>query len=288
MKKLNVEKTQTYLASKVKLYIKLIIKEYGKYIPITLLEQLNSITDYRQIIKIYDYGQINAYANKNQISMPLCADKVLNMMSKMLGYGINRNHKTYNTETTVVNNNGFGTYLLHVFISGTDTKGYYDDLLLHETVHFCGGDGSSVLKEGMVELLTRMLAQKYNLRTSFCGYPKEVKLCYKLMEIMGEDTIKRLAFMTNVKSEIMYLRETLGDDIAELYIKVYEIAEREFYFKYYSHMKEFNNILGIFKKIIFYKNIDYSQVYSIIDEYSEKLNSKNKKIVSTDTIFLLT
>ena len=45
MKKLNVEKKQTYLASKVKLYIKLIIKEYGKYIPITLLEQLNSMTE---------------------------------------------------------------------------------------------------------------------------------------------------------------------------------------------------------------------------------------------------
>lgn len=129
----------------------------------------------------------------------------------------------------------------------------------------------------MVELLTRMLAQKYNLRTSSCGYPKEVKLCYKLMEIMGEDTIKRLAFMKSRKNEIAYLRENLGDDIAELYIKVYEIAEREFYFKYYSHMKEFNNILGIFKKILFYKNIDYSQVYSIIDEYNEKLNSRKQK-----------
>lgn len=279
MKKLNIEETQTYLASKVELYIKLIIKEYVEYIPINLLEQLNSITDYRQIIKIYDYGEINARANSEQISMPLCADKVLNTMSKIPGYGINRNHKTYNGETTIVNNNGFGTYLLHVFISGTDAKGYYDDLLLHETVHFCGGDGSSVLKEGIVELLTRMLAQKYNLRTSSCGYPKEVKLCYKLMEIMGEDTIKRLAFMKGIKSEIIYLRETLGDDIAELYIKVYEIAEREFYFKYYSHMKEFNNILGIFKKILFYKNIDYSQVYSIIDEYNEKLNSKNKNSV---------
>lgn len=63
----------------------------------------------------------------------------------------------------------------------------------------------------------------------------------------------------------------------ELYIKVYEIAEREFYFKYYSHMKEFNNILGIFKKILFYKNIDYSQVYSIIGEYNEKLNSRKIK-----------
>ena len=278
IKSLNIEKTQEYLALQVELYIKLIIKEYGKYIPKYIIEHLNGITDYKQIIKIYDYGEINAYANIGRINMPLCANKVLNKISKIPGYGINKNHKPNNGKTSVVNNNNFGTYLVHAFISGTDARGYYDDLLLHETVHFCGGDGASILKEGFVELLTRMLAQKYNLRTSFCGYPKEVKLCYKLMEIMGEDTIKRLAFMTNVKSEIMYLRETLGDDIAELYIKVYEIAEREFYFKYYSHMKQFNNILGIFKKILFYKNIDYSQVYSIIDEYKEKLNSKKNSV----------
>lgn len=75
------------------------------------------------------------------------------------------------------------------------------------------------------------------------------------MAIMGEDTIKKLAFMTNIKSEIMYLKENLEDDIAELYIKVYEMDERVL-FKYYQYIKKFNNILGIFKKILFYKNID--------------------------------
>lgn len=59
-----------------------------------------------------------------------------------------------------------------------------------------------------------MLAQKYNLITSSCGYFKKVKLCYKLMKIMWEDTIKKLAFMTNIKSEVMYLKENLEDDIA--------------------------------------------------------------------------
>ena len=48
-------------------------------------------------------------------------------------------------------------------------------------------------------------------------------------------------------------------------------------FKYYQYIKKFNNILGIFKKILFYKNIDYSQVYSIIGEYNEKLNSRKIK-----------
>ena len=166
---MNIEEVHKYLTINIENYIKLIIKEYGSYMPTEILERLNNISDYSKILKIYDYGEISAYANKYGISMPLCADKVIGQMSKLPLYGVYKNHRTYNEDTIINNNNSFVTYINHVFISGTDTKGYYDDLLLHETMHFCGSDGSSVLKEGINELLTRMLAKKYNLRTNSCG-----------------------------------------------------------------------------------------------------------------------
>lgn len=49
----------------------------------------------------------------------------------------------------------------HVSISGTDTEGYYDDILLHEVMHFCVGDGGSVLKEEINELFTRKILFAY-------------------------------------------------------------------------------------------------------------------------------
>lgn len=232
------------------------------------LERLNNITDYSKILKIYDYGQINAYGGKTGIKMPLCADKVIGKMSKIPLYGINRNHKIYNEGTIIENDNNFLTYINHAFISGIDTKGYYEDLLLHETMHFCGSDGSSVLKEGINELLTRMLAKKYNLRTSSCGYPKEVKLCLKLMEILGEDVVKQLAFIHDRDLEISFLK-TFGDDIARLYMEVSLIAEDEFSSKYYSHMNEYKGITGIFKKTLLYSKIDYSKAYEVIDSYAK-------------------
>ena len=57
--------------------------------------------------------------------------------------------------------NIFFAYVKHVSISDTDTEGYYDDILLHEVMHFCGGDGRSVLKEGINELFIRKILFAY-------------------------------------------------------------------------------------------------------------------------------
>lgn len=259
------------LTERIKEYISIIIKEYGEYIPKERLDYLNSIEDYSKILRIYDYKEVSAYANERNINMPLCADRLLNIASKVPGYGINKNHKTYNDDNMVINNNTFLTYIKHVFISGTDAEGYYEDLLLHEVMHFCGSGGGKVLEEGTNELLTRMLAKKYNLRTNSCGYPKEVKLVNELMECFGEKTIKRLAFIKYKEDRIDYLKNKLGEDAANLYSNVYEKTQKEFEDKYYSHMSEFKGATGLAKKVLFYDKIDYSKVYFLIDEYKNNL-----------------
>ena len=277
---INIEETHRRLTKKIKEYIKIIVKEYGSYMPERVLNKLNNIVDYNQILKIYDYGEVSAYANEKNINMPLCADKILNMASKIPGYGINKKHKLYNKENMIINNNSFLTYIKHVFISGTDAEGYYDDLLLHETLHFCGSDGARVLKEGINELLTRMLAQKYNLNTNSCGYPKEVKLAYDLMNCLGEDIIINLAFIKNFNKELEFVRENLGEDASNLYYQVNNLAEKEFNEKYYSHMSEFSGTVGIAKKVLFYKKINYTKVHSLIDDYNNSLdNNRIKKSI---------
>lgn len=276
MSTLNIEEIQRRLTERVKEYIKIIVEEFGAYMPESVLNRINSIKDYSQILKIHDYGEVSAYANSQNIHMPLCADRILNMASIIPGYGINKKHKTYNPKSMVINNNTFLTYIKHVFISGTNAEGYYEDLLLHEVMHFCGSNGASVLKEGINELLTRMLAKKYNLRTNSCGYPKEVKLAYDLMSCFGEDIIIRLAFIKGFENELNYIRENIGDDAANLYFQVYNTAEKEFNEKYYSHMSEFSGVIGIAKKVLFYKRIDYSNVHQMIDNYTNSLSDNNE------------
>ena len=46
------------------------------------------------------------------------------------------------------------TFIKHIFLKGLSLKEYFKEILLHETMHFCGSDGAGVLKEGINELLT--------------------------------------------------------------------------------------------------------------------------------------
>lgn len=273
MSSLNVEEIHRKLTERIKEYIKIIVEEYGPYMPEEVLIKLNSVEDYNQILKIYDYGEVSAYADSNNVYMPLGVDRLLSIASKVPGYGINKNHRPYNSENIVINNNTFLTYIKHVFISGTNAEGYYEDLLLHEVMHFCGSGGGTVLDEGTNELLTRMLAQKYNLRTNSCGYPKEVSLAYELMKCFGEETVIRLAFINSFNQKIEYLKDTLGEEAANMYLQVSELAEKEFNEKYYSHMSEFLGALGIAKKVLFYKKIDYSEIHNIIHNYNNALDA---------------
>lgn len=273
---MNIEETHKNLTEKIKEYIALIVKEYGPYMQDINLIKLANINDYSKILKIHDYGEISAYADSGNIHMPLCADKLLKIANKFPGYGINKNHKAYNTENIIINNNTFLTYVMHVFISGTNAEDYYGDLLLHEVMHFCGSGGGSVIEEGTNELLTRMLAKKYNLRTNSCGYPKEVRLVYKLMKCFGEEAIIRLAFIKKHEDKVKFLKDNLSGKEADLYDDVCKLAEKEFQEKYYSHMHEFSGAVGIAKKVLFYQKIDYSNVYELINNY-EKSNKEEEK-----------
>lgn len=259
-----VEEIKKNLGKDVKVYINAIKEEYNKYIPIDVLNKLNNIKDYEDIIKIYDYGTINAFATDDYIAMPLCAYKVIDKMSRMIGYGFNKKDKLYDD---IINNNTFFTYVKHVFISGTNIYEYYSDLLLHEVMHFCGSGGSNIIQEGINELLTRMVAKKYNFRTNYCAYFKEVKLVYELMQVFGEEIIIQLAFINDLDEQLLFLKRELGNDASELYYNVYYEANKEFMSKYYCHMNEFSGIKGMFKKILFYKKLNYNKAYKLIKQY---------------------
>lgn len=268
-----MDENKKIIVSKLEIYVKAIIEKYGCYIPSDRLEYLKNIDDYSKFVNIYDYGSINGFASSDGIGLPLCVNRIFNKLSKIPGYGINKNHKSYNNDSLIINNNTFVNYLIHVFVSGTDSLGYYEDLLLHETMHFCGSGGSSALKEGINELLTRKLALDKGFRTNGCGYPNEVKIAYELENILGEDTINSIAFMNSNKDIYNYLVNTFDKDAAEFYFNVNDAMEKEFYLKYYRDIDSYNGIRGIIKKTVNYKKIDYSNVYKLIEDYKNRNNN---------------
>lgn len=263
------------LTLKVAKYIKAIIQEYGKFIPKERLSYLGNI-NYDEIIQIYDYGNINGLANPKHILLPLNAEKALEKIKTLPGYGSNPNHQTYNQATAIINDNTFETYVNHAIVTGMTLEQYFEDLLLHETMHFCGSDGGNALKEGINEYLTRKLALKKGFHTNGCAYPKEVKIAHTLESILGEEVITQIAFIKPYDKVLSYLETTLGKDASELYQNVTHAMDEEFYNRYYRHMNHFDGLEGIQEKVTNYKQIDYSKVEQIIEQYKKTKSSQNK------------
>ena len=102
-----------------------------------------------------------------------------------------------------------------------------------------------------------------------CAYPKEVKIAHTLESILGEEVITQIAFIKPYDKVLSYLETTLGKDASELYQNVTHAMDEEFYNRYYRHMNHFDGLEGIQEKVTNYKQIDYSKVEQIIEQYQK-------------------
>lgn len=123
-------------------------------------KNLLSINDYEECIKIADTGTISLLCGENKILFPMLAFSLLENMKKSEKYGSNANHKCYTSETLIKNENTFHDYINHAIVVGLTPEQYFQESLLHETIHFCGSGGRDPLREGLTELKTRELAKK--------------------------------------------------------------------------------------------------------------------------------
>lgn len=64
---------------------------------------------------------------------------------------------------------------------------------------------------------------------------------------------------------------TLGSAASLLYNDVMIAMEDEFQEKYYKNMDSYNGLVGIARKTIDYKKINYKKANELIDEYEKKL-----------------
>ena len=262
-----VENTKRILAKDMKEYVQVILKEYGGVIPEERQKFLSAIDDYYSRIIVEDSGTISMFATNNGIIMPKGAYQIFKYMRMIPGYGINKKHKSYK-EGEIVNKNTYYDYIKHVFISGMSVEEFFRDTLLHETMHFCGSDGGSAIREGLTELKTREIAQKYGLRASRCGYPKEVEVVRKLQKIIGTDIMDKITFARNNNEIDRILQENCGSVVADLFFEISYLMDKELNAKY-DHSK-FGGLFGPIKKAKAYSKIDYSNIYEKLKVFEEE------------------
>ncbi len=84
-------------------------------------------------------------------------------------------------------------------------------------------------------------------------------------------------FIRNFKQSLDYLDMTLGSAASSLYNDVMIAMEDEFQEKYYKNMDSYNGLVGIARKTIDYRKINYKKANELIDEYEKKLSNPEQQ-----------
>ena len=241
------------LINRIKEYISIIRNEFPD------LVQIPGDIDYEKLVHIENTGTVSLFVRDSNFYFPASAYEMFKKLNSHPNFGINKEHKTYTLDTLISNNNDFYDYIEHLILIGAEPIEYFEEVLLHEVMHFCGSNGASALTEGINEYLTRKIALKYNIITNGCGYPKEIKIVLKLKEILGEETLIKLAFCKN----LMELKTILKHpEQIEFLSELSKLMDREFHLKYYQYQFK-----TPFEKAERYKDIDYQEAHDLIDTY---------------------
>lgn len=263
-----IELDRKEISQLVKKYVTIILEEYKEYIPINIQNKLKSIKDFYDYVLVVPNHTISLFANpiNTTIYLPFDAYKAIEILKKLPDYGIDKNHKTYKENNIVLNDNTYRDFVNHVIIKGESCVEYFKEILLHEVMHICGSSGFNALCEGFNELKTREIAEKYGLETSYCGYPKEVKIAYELQQIFGRKIGDKINFL-DFKERLILLEQEVGEEAATLYKNIFVSMEKEFRPYITKSYPAFN---GIKEKCDEYDKIDYKEVYSFLNNYKDK------------------
>lgn len=264
-----IQRDQQILSCYLEKYIQIILAEYNNIIPNEKKEFLTNIDDYTNLIKTDETGTISLFVRNNKIYLPISAYQAIEEMKKNPQFGSNKNHLPYTEDTMLLNNNTFFDYIQHVVLKGLSAREYFEEILLHETMHLCGSGGASALREGFTELKTRQLAKKYHLNTSCCGYPKEVEIVYQLEQILGKEVTDKIAFANNDLEIYRLIQQEVGQEEADLYQEIDKIVTKNFM----PYMAEkYPGINGPQKKTETYNKIDYSEAKQLLNQYNKAHN----------------
>lgn len=268
---MNIADIKNNLISEIQKLVKIIKKEYPNLVDVPVNYDL------QELVHIEQTGTISLFVRNHNFYFPLDAFKVLGAFKRIPGFGMVKNHKTCNQDNMIINDNTYITYIKHAFLKGLTPEEYFKEILLHETLHFCGSGGRTAIREGINELKTRQLAKKYDLLTSSCGYSKETKIAYELENLFGEDIINKISFSKS-RWEIKEILDSVSPIASSFFFTLETVMEEEFYDKYMKY--EFPGLTGPFKKTQKYNSIDYTKAYLLIDEYKEKIGSKKDNVLS--------
>lgn len=244
------------IRKKILCYLQVIQDEY----PVSMERIMKIKTDLNSKIH-FSHGTITFFVRDNELYLPEDAFAVIDEFSKLEEYG-STNNTGVRVEDYLKTDATYMDYVKHVITDGLDVLSFYEESLLHEVMHMCGGSGGALLDEGFNELKTRELAQKYGIKIAAVGYQKEVEVAKRFEDILGTDVCSKLTFLP-LEERNDYLYSIGGSDLVGFYNQVRNTMEKEG--KEYS--RNVSEVRNPFVKVKLYDKVSYKNTWDVIERY---------------------
>lgn len=199
------------LKKQADLYLEIIKKEFN------INKNLKNLE-----IKIEDNKSLFPTSMDNTIILPKSYKALIKELKKLPKFGYNKNH-SYFKKDELKNNKKYVDFLKHIYIAGLSEEEYYEEVLLHEVLNLCSKNENTPLKKGLIELKTRELAQKYNLKTNWCLNSKELEIALKMQELLGQELINKIIFAKSKRD----LYVNVGSELYGVYNSIEELMKKE-------------------------------------------------------------
>ena len=240
-------------------YINIIAKEYSNSCAKNVIKK---ISDGEKIVEFNTTQAISFFVRDGVLLLPQYAYSIFFAFKELENYGAKPNNHR-NISDYLDTNTTYYEYINHLIESGMSVYDYFMESLLHEAMHICGSCGGTPLEEGINELKTRELAQKYNITIAAYGYTKEVEVAKRLQNIVGKEIMDVLTFVPYYRRKD-FLSMKISTEVAELY----ELLSTKMIEKSKEFYDRIGQINDPFEKAKLYEEIDYSEIYLLLEKYS--------------------
>lgn len=239
-------------------YIGIIIKEYPNSYGSNVIKNVKLG---KELVEFNTDNVISFFVRDGILLLPQVVYNIFPNLKKYVNYGKKLDNYR-KVEDYLDTNTTYIEYINHIIEGALSVYDYFEESLLHEAMHICGSKGGMPLEEGINELKTRELAQKKNIRIAAYGYSKEVEVAKMFQKLVGSEIMDELTFVPNNERK-SFLSNKISEKMAELY----EMLSIKMIEKSKDYYNKLGQISDPFEKAELYKEIDYSDLYLLIDSY---------------------
>lgn len=252
---MNIDEIRTIEKEMVRI-LPIFLNEFIDFVSYETRDYITSLLRQNRAFQLigFDNG-LGAWTDERKIYFAIQNKNMFEKLAKKPEYGQNKGMKLVSNDNFVDNDKDYIDYMNYVVANGLSELDYCLDLLPHQVMHLIGCKGG-IFGEGITELRTRQVCEKYGIRCAPVLHSKETKLIKLMEEFIDKMIINESGFW----GDFCMLEEALEKRFGE---KEFKSIYEDLCIDYRIYASDRSR--DPFEHYNKYREIDFSKIFELIE-----------------------